>query len=232
MSPATACNVLPTSCTIPTAATVHADWLIVATLPSYHGSIPYGLVYHACTKPTGSAYTVLACSRLRGKAIGIQVCFRCHHSRFEWPDRLTSLAPSCRPCPNDFLMVFMFWSVHHPLPCLFGWLLLSLNLLVISPISLVQSCCLRILRIWLVHPVSSRGFSTTGTGSTPRPVGISPYLVPPVHVAYVASELHQRGVTQFQQCQSVFTPLESRFGALPCFQVASLPPVPSLHEGL
>ena len=103
-----------------------------------------------------------------------------HHSRFGWPYRVTSLASPCRPCPNDFLVVFMFRSVRRPLPCSFGWLSLSLNLLVISPISLVQSCCLRVLRVWLVLPVSSRGFSTAGTGSTPRPVGISSYLVPPV----------------------------------------------------
>jgi len=133
-----------------------------------------------CTRPTAFAYTVLACSRLRGKAIGIKGRCQCHHSRFGQPYRVTSLASPCRPRPNDFLMVFMFRSVRRPLPCSVGWLSLSLDLLVISPISLMQSCCLRVLRVWLVHPVSSRGFSTTGTGSTPRPVGISPYLVPPV----------------------------------------------------
>jgi len=77
----------PTTCTIPlpTAATVHQSllhaecWLIVATLPSYHGSIPYGPFYHACTKPTGSAYTVLDCSRLRDKTIGINERCQCHY---------------------------------------------------------------------------------------------------------------------------------------------------------
>jgi len=129
-----------------------------------------------------------------------------------------------------WFLCFSLTVICYPVPLV--WLSLSLDLLVIPPISLVQLCCLRILYVWLVLPVSTHHFSTTGTGFTPRPVGISPNLVPPVHVAYVASESHQRGVTQFQQCQSVFTPLESRFGALPCFQVASLPPVPSLHEGL
>ncbi len=91
MSPTT-CTVLPTTCTTqPTATTicrqslVHANWLIVTMLPSYHSSIPYSPFYHACTKPTGSAYTVLACSQLCSKAISIEICFQCHHSRFGWP---------------------------------------------------------------------------------------------------------------------------------------------------
>jgi len=58
---------------------VHADWLIVATVPSYHGSIPYGLFYHACTKPTGPTYTVLACSQLCSKTIGINERCQSHH---------------------------------------------------------------------------------------------------------------------------------------------------------
>jgi len=131
----------PTTCTIPlpTAATVHQSllhaecWLIVATLPSYHGSIPYGPFYHACTKPTGSAYMVLDCSRLRDKTIGINECCQCHHSIFGWQYRVTSSASSCRPCTNEFLMVFMFRSVRRPLPCSFGWLSLSLDLPVIPP---------------------------------------------------------------------------------------------------
>ena len=45
-------------------------------------------------------------------------------------------------CPNDILVVTMFWSVHHPLHCSFGWLLpgLSLDPPGFFPISLVQSC--------------------------------------------------------------------------------------------
>jgi len=93
MSPST-CTVLPTASTV-CQSLVHADWLIVAMLPSYHGSIPYGPFYHTCTKPTGSAYMVLACSRLRGKTIGINEPYQCHHSRFGWPDGLTSLVHHC-----------------------------------------------------------------------------------------------------------------------------------------
>ncbi len=81
------CSTMSPTCTIlPTAATIclaYADWLIVAMLPSYHGSLPYS-PYNMCTKPTRPAYTVLTCSWLCSMAIGIQVCFQCNHPRFQW----------------------------------------------------------------------------------------------------------------------------------------------------
>ena len=48
-----------------------------------------------CTMPTDLVYTVLTCSQLRSKAIGIKRGFQCDPSRFRWPYRLTSLASSC-----------------------------------------------------------------------------------------------------------------------------------------
>jgi len=101
------CSTMSPTCTIlPTAATicqslVYADWLIVAMLSSYHGNLPYG-PYSLCTKPTRPAYTVLTCSRLCSKAIGIYGCCDVIIQVF---DGQASLASLCRPCPNDFLVV-------------------------------------------------------------------------------------------------------------------------------